>query len=89
MYKQIIRVTLKRGVLSIFYKDSLALQTLYLTVLPDYLVFDVSIKNKTSHVVARCQSLNQSSANFECYLSSFDAILYNLQRLMPFFNYPW
>ena len=89
MYRQIIRVTLKSDALSIFYKDSLALQTLYLTVLPDYLVFDVSIKNKTSHVVATCQSLNQSSANFQCYLSSFDAILYNLQRLMSFYNYPW
>ena len=71
----------KRGSVSIYYKESLAVQTLNNIGLPVYLVCKVCLSNKTSYVVVIYRSPSQTYLEFQKFLTSFETLLQNLQNL--------
>ena len=76
----------KRGGVCISYKESLAVQTLNHTGLPECLVCKVCLGSKTGYVVVTCRSASQTYLEFQKFLTSFDTLLQNLQNLNPHFT---
>ena len=65
----------KRGGVCIYYKESLVVRLVDITSLPEFLVFEVTIQNKNGYVAIMYRSPNQSSREFESFLSGFEDIL--------------
>ena len=73
----------KRGGVWIYYKESLAVQTLSNIGLPDCLVCKVCLGNKIGYVVVKYRSPSQTYLEFQKFLTSFNTLLQNLQNLNP------
>ena len=65
----------KRGVVCIYYKESLVVCLVDITSLPECLVCEVTIQNKKGYVAVMYRSSSQSSIEFESFLSGFEDIL--------------
>ena len=76
----------KRGSICIYYKESLAVQTLNNIGLPECLVCKAFLGNKTGYVIATCRSPSQTYLVFQKCLTSFHLLLHNLQNLNPHFT---
>ena len=73
----------KRGGVCIYYKQSLAVQTLSNIGLPDCLVCKVCFGNKTGYVAVTYRYPSQTYLEFQKFLTSFDTLLQNLQNRNP------
>ena len=62
----------KRDGVCIYYKESLAVQTLNNVGLREYLVCKVCLGNKTGYVVVTYRSPSQTYLAFQKFLTSFD-----------------
>ena len=65
----------KRGVVCIYYKESLVVCLVDITSLPECLVCEVTIQNKKGYVAVMYRSPSQSSIEFESFLSGFEVML--------------
>ena len=65
----------KRGVVCIYYKESLVVCLVDITSLPECLVCEVTIQNKKGYVAVMYRSPSQSSIEFESFLSGFEDML--------------
>ena len=76
----------KRGSVCIYYKESLAVQTLNNMGLTECLVCKVCLGNKTGNVVVTYRYPSQTYLEFQKILNHFDTLLQNLQNSNPHFT---
>ena len=76
----------KRGSVCIYYKESLAVQTLNNMGLTECLVCKVCLGNKTGNVVVTYRYPSQTYLEFQKNLNHFDTLLQNLQNSNPHFT---
>ena len=65
----------KMGGVCIYYEESLAVCLVYITFVLECLVCEATIQNKKGHVAVMYRSPNQSSMEFESFLSDFEDML--------------
>ena len=76
----------ERGDACIYYKESLAVQTLNNIGLPECLVCKVCLGNKPGYVVVTYRSPSQTYFEFQKFLMSFNTLLQNSRNLNPHFT---
>ena len=67
----------KRGGACIYYKESLAVRIVNIISLTEYLVCEVKMQNKERYVAVVYRSPNQSTSEFESFLSGLEDLLSN------------
>ena len=65
----------RRGGVSIYYKESLAVRLVDITFLHECIVCELTIQNKKGYVAVMYRSPSQSSIEFESFLSGFEDML--------------
>ena len=65
----------KRSGICIYHKESLAARLVDITSIPECLVCEVTIQNKTRYVAVTYRSPSQSSIEFESFLYGFEDML--------------
>ena len=69
-----------------YYKKSLAIQTLNNIDLPEFLACKVCLGNKTDYVVVTYRSPSPTYLHFQNFFTVLDTLLQNLQNLNPHFT---
>ena len=76
----------KRGGVCIYYKESLGVCIINIPNLTESILCQVTINNKTGHVLVVYCSLSQSLDDFESFLSSFDQLITDISLSNPVFR---
>ena len=76
----------KRGGVCIFYRESLAVQSIKINYLNECLLCEVSINNKKSYIAVLYRSPSQNSLEFDNFTLSFEKLLCEINSFKPDFS---
>ena len=76
----------KRGGFCIYYKESLGVPIIDIPNLTESILCQITINNKTGHVLVVYSSPSKSSYDFETFLSSFDQVITDMSLSNPAFR---
>ena len=83
---KLIRADHPRGGVCIFYRESLAVQSIKINYLNECLLCEVSLNNKKSYIAVLYRSPSQNSLEFDNFILSFEKLLCEINSFKPDFS---
>ena len=84
LYREDLPLNIKRGVVCIYYKNSLPLKTKNIHYLQECINFEIKIKGKVCNFITLHRSPNQCQDDFESFVNNFELNLDSILVNNPF-----